>query len=308
MSTLDSAALNARFGIPEQLRFKDMPGGLVIAEIDNVHATASIALQGAHLMTWTPRVAEGRGHPVIWLSEQASLAVGKSIRGGAPVCWPWFGPHPAEPKFPGHGFARTVPWDVVDTQKLGNGATRLVFRIVQSDVTRAQWPHPCELELHIVVGPTLEMDLVTRNTGSDTITVGDALHTYFEVGDVRQVKVHGLDGCPYLDKVDGGARKQQNGPVTIAGEVDRIYLESTADCVIEDPVLARRIRIAKQGSASSVVWNPWIEKAAKMGDLGENGYLRMLCVESTNADADVVDIAPGAEHHLWVRYSVEALA
>ncbi|MFP5507129.1 MAG: D-hexose-6-phosphate mutarotase [Gammaproteobacteria bacterium] len=303
MSTLDSAALNARFGIPDHLSFRDAPGGMHVAEVDNAHATASIALQGAHLMTWTPKGA----HPVVWLSEQAKLAPGKSIRGGVPICWPWFGPHASEPSFPGHGFARTVPWDLAETQKLANGATRLVFRLPHSDATRAQWPHPSEVEIHMVVGPTLEIDLVTRNTGDAPITVGEALHTYFEVGDVRKVKVHGLDGCPYVDKVDGGARKQQAGPVTIAGEVDRIYLESTADCVIEDPVLGRRIRIAKKGSASSVVWNPWIEKAAKMGDLGDSGYLRMLCVESANADADVVSIPPGAEHHLWVRYSVESL-
>ncbi|MBI5041980.1 MAG: D-hexose-6-phosphate mutarotase, partial [Gammaproteobacteria bacterium] len=254
-------------------------------------------------MTWAPKGE----WPVIWLSKDAKLAPGKSIRGGVPICWPWFGPHASEAKFPGHGFARTVPWAVIDTQKLGNGATRLVFRIVQSDVTRAQWPQASELEIHMLIGPTLEIDLVTRNTSTSAITVGDALHTYFEVGDVRQAKVHGLDGCPYIDKVDGGARKQQSGPVSIAGEVDRIYLESSGDCVIDDPVLGRRIRIAKQGSASSVVWNPWIEKAEKMGDLGDNGYLNMLCVESTNADTDVVNIAPGAEHHLWVRYSVEAL-
>lgn len=303
MSTLDSSALNARYGIPEQLHFQDAPGGLIVAEVSNAHATASIALQGAHLMTWAPKGAQ----PVIWLSKAAKLAPGKSIRGGVPICWPWFGPHATESGFPGHGFARTVPWDLVETQKLTNGATRLVFRLVPSDATRAQWPHPSEAEIHMVVGPTLEIDLVTRNTGTAAIRVGDALHTYFEVGDVRQAKIQGLDGCPYIDKVDGGARKQQIGPVTIAGEVDRIYLESTADCVIEDPVLKRRIRITKKGSASSVVWNPWIEKATKMGDLGENGYLNMLCVESANADADVVNIPPGAEHHLWVSYSVEAL-
>lgn len=303
MSTLDSTALNARYGIPDQLSFKDAQGGLVVVEVNNTHATASIALQGAHLMTWAPKDAA----PVIWLSKAAKLAPGKSIRGGVPICWPWFGAHANEPTFPGHGFARTVPWDLLETQKLANGATRLSFRLVHSDATRAQWPHPSEVEIHMVIGPTLEIDLVTRNTGTAPITVGDALHTYFEVGDVRKVKVHGLDGCPYIDKVDGGARKQQAGPVTIAGEVDRIYLESTADCVIEDPVLERRIRIAKKGSASSVVWNPWVEKANKMGDLGENGYLNMLCVESTNADADVVNIPAGAEHHLWVRYSVEAL-
>jgi len=303
MSNAESSALNARYGIPDQLSFKDVPGGLIVAEVSNAHATATIALQGAHLMTWAPKGAQ----PVIWLSKDAKLAPGKSIRGGVPICWPWFGPHATEPTFPGHGFARTVPWDLVETQKLGNGATRLVFRIQFSDATRAQWPHASELEIHFVVGPTVDIDLVTRNTGSKPITIGDALHTYFEVGDVRQVKLHGLDDCPYIDKVDGGKSKQQTGQVTIAGEVDRIYLQSTADCVIEDPLMKRSIRIAKKGSSSTVVWNPGVEKAEKMGDLGKDGYLNMLCVESTNAADDVVELAPGAEHHLWVRYSVEAL-
>ena len=301
--SMDIPALNARYGIPGEVGLTEQAGGMIVVEVSNPHAEASIALQGAHLMTWTPRGA----HPVIWLSEDAKLVPGKSIRGGVPVCWPWFGPHASEPTFPGHGFARTVPWELAETGRLVNGASRLVFRILQNDATRVQWPHPSELELHVVVGPTLEIELVTRNTGDAPFTVGGALHTYFEVGDVRRARVHGLDGCPYIDRVDGGARKRQSGPVTIAGEVDRIYLESTADCVIEDPMLERRIRIAKRGSTSSVVWNPWIEKAAKMGDLGRDGYLRMLCVESTNADADVVDIAPGAEHRLWVRYSVEDL-
>lgn len=303
MSSTDSSALNARYGIPDQLHFKEVPGGLIVAEVSNAHATASIALQGAHLMTWAPKGAQ----PVIWLSKDAKLVAGKSIRGGVPICWPWFGPHATEPKYPGHGFARTVPWDLAETQKLGNGATRLVFRIQQSDATRAQWPYPSELEIHMVIGPTLDIDLVTRNTGDKPITIGDALHTYFEVGDVRKVKVHGLDGCPYIDKVDAGITKQQSELVTIEGEVDRIYLQSSADCVIEDPVLKRRIRIAKKGSSSTVVWNPGLEKAEKMGDLGKNGYLKMLCVESTNVADDVIELGPGAEHHLWVRYSVEAL-
>lgn len=303
MSSAESSALNARYGIPDQLSFKDVPGGLIVAEVNNAHATATIALQGAHLMTWTPKGAQ----PVIWLSKDAKLAPGKSIRGGVPICWPWFGPHATETTFPGHGFARTVPWELVETQKLGNGATRLVLRIQFSDATRAQWPHASQLEIHFVIGPTLDIDLVTRNTGNKVITIGDALHTYFEVGDVRQVKLHGLDGCPYIDKVDGGNSKQQTGLVTIAGEVDRIYLQSTAECVIEDPLMKRNIRIAKKGSSSSVVWNPGVVKAEKMADLGKDGYLNMLCVESSNAADDVVELAPAAEHHLWVRYSVEAL-
>ncbi len=297
----DFYALNRRFGMQDRVTFKEGPGGLAIVEVTNDQAAATIALQGAHVMTWMQPDAQ----PVIWLSRAAKYAPGKSIRGGMPVCWPWFGPHATDSTFPGHGFARTVPWQVTGTEHLADGRTRLSFELVQSDASRRQWPAASRLESHITVGNALEFDLVTHNLDSAPITIGDALHTYFEVGDVRKITIQGLDGCSYLDKVDGGRRKQQSGPVVIEAETDRIYLESTAECVIEDPTLRRRIRIGKRGSRTTVVWNPWIEKAAKMGDFGEDGYLNMVCVESANAADDVVTIAPGGAHHLWVRYSVE---
>jgi len=303
MSTTDLSALNAQFSIAGHVTFREGPGGLVVAEVGNSLATSTIALQGAHVMTWAPRTAR----PVIWLSKFATFAPGKSIRGGAPVCWPWFGAHASEAKYPGHGFARTVMWEVIKTEALRDGATRLTFRIVQDDATRAQWPHASEALNVVTVGKALEIALVTRNTGAAPFTLGDAFHTYFEVSDIRHCHIHGLGHCPYLDKVDGGKKKQQTGPVTIGEEVDRIYLDSTADVLIDDPGYRRRIRVAKRGSRSSVVWNPWIEKAAKMGDFGPDGFLNMVCVESTNAADDVVQVPAGGEHRLWVRYSIEPL-
>ena len=303
MSNTDYAALNKNFAIPGQLDFAPGPGGLAVAEVHNAHASAMIALQGAHVMTWAPR----KQQPVIWLSKAATFVHGKSIRGGVPICWPWFGPHASEAKYPGHGFARTVNWEMVKSEALRDGATRLTFRILQNDTTRAQWPHASEAYNIVTVGRSLDIELVTRNTGNAAITIGDAFHTYFEVGDIRHCTIHGLGNCPYLDKVDGGKKKQQTGPVRIDGEVDRIYLESTADVLIDDPTLNRRIRVSKRGSRSTVVWNPGVEKAMKMGDFGNNGHLNMVCVESTNAADDVVQIPAGGEHHLWVRYSVEPL-
>ena len=303
MSNTDYADLNKRFAIPGHLDFAPGPGGLAVAEVNNVHASAMIALQGAHVMTWAPR----KQQPVIWLSKAAKLAPGKSIRGGVPICWPWFGAHATEAKFPGHGFARTVMWEVVKTEVLRDGATRLTFRIVLDDATLAQWPHSTEAFNIVTVGRTLDIELVTRNTGNAAVTIGDAFHTYFEVGDIRRCTIHGLGNCPYLDKVDGGKKKQQTGSVTIDGEVDRIYLDSSANVLIDDPVLNRRIRVSKRGSRSTVVWNPGIEKAVKMGDFGSNGHLNMVCVESSNAADDVVHIPPSGEHRLWVRYSVEPL-
>jgi len=301
MNTSELDTLNKQYALPGKLAFGPGPGGLAVAVVSNSHARAMIALQGAHVMTWTPHGQQ----PVIWLSRAAAFVPGKSIRGGVPICWPWFGPHASDPKLPGHGFARTVPWEVTRTGSLADDRTTLVLRLAETEVTRKQWPHATPVEVRITVGAALEIELVTRNDTSTPVTMGDALHTYFEVSDVRQVKIHGLGACPYLDKVDGGQRKQQQGPVTIASEVDRIYLDSTSDCLIEDPRWRRRIRISKRGSRSTVVWNPWIEKAAKMGDFGMHGFLNMVCVESANAADDVVSIPAGGEHRLWVRYALE---
>ena len=297
----NSAALNLKFGIPGHITFTEVDG-LVVAEIDNLHAKADICLQGANLMHWTPH-----GQPaVIWMSPAATLAPGKSIRGGVPVCWPWFGPHATRTDVPGHGFARTSMWEVIGTKALEDNGTWIALRLVQTDATRAQWPHPSEAVLQIVVGKTLDMDLGTLNTGTEPITISDALHTYFAISDIKEILVHGLEGTTYLDKVGAGGEKKQVGPIAFEQEVDRVYLDTSSDCVIEDPAWQRRIRIAKLGSHSTVVWNPLVEKALKLGDLGENGYRKMVCVESTNAADDVVTIAPKKEHHLWVRYSVEA--
>jgi len=303
MSSTEIEKLNREHGIAAQVRFEAGPGELVVAQVSNSLGTATIALQGAHVMTWAPRGQR----PVIWLSRAAKFAPGKSIRGGVPVCWPWFGPHRTEPKFPGHGFARTVPWDVVDTRTLKDGSTQLTFRIQQNDTTRAQWLHASEALNIVTVGQILDIELATRNTGTAPFTIGDAFHTYFEVSDIRSCRIHGLGNSPYIDKLDSDKKKQQLGPVTIGEEVDRIYLDSTSDVLIDDPGMSRRIRIAKHGSRSSVVWNPWTDKAAKMGDFGPDGHLQMVCVESTNAADDVIEIQPGAEHRLIARYSVEKL-
>lgn len=304
MNMTELSVLNEHFGIDDQLTFSEGPGGLAVVEIVNSLAVATIALQGAHLLSWIPRGEQ----PVIWLSRDARFKAGQSIRGGVPVCWPWFGPHATHPSYPAHGFARSVPWQVCETKTLEDGATFVAFRVMQTDATNVFWPHTSELELGIKVGATLELDLLTRNTGPESITIGDALHTYFAVSDVRHIAVDGLDGCTYIDKLDSDKRKQQSGPVTFNAETDRIYLDASADCLINDAGMQRRIRISKRGSRSTVVWNPWLEKAERMGDMGENGYLNMVCVESTNAADDVVTIAPGDEHHLWVSYQLETLA
>jgi len=296
--------LNRRFSIPEHVSFVAGEGGLLMAHVDNKHATARIALQGAHLMTWQPKGQE----PVVWLSKDARFASGKSIRGGVPICWPWFGPHATESSWPAHGFARTVAWEVMETKALPDGNSYLRFGLIETDQTRAQWPHPSSVQVEFTVGKTLGIALTTRNLGMKPITLGEALHTYFHISDVEQTTIRGLENSQYMDKAGGRSElcKQVNG-IKIESEVDRVYLNSTGNCIIKDRGLKRVIRIAKQGSNSTVVWNPWIEKAEKMGDLGPEGYRGMVCVESANALDNVVSVAPNESHRLAVLYSLEEM-
>ncbi|MFA7300429.1 MAG: D-hexose-6-phosphate mutarotase, partial [Sideroxydans sp.] len=276
---------------------------VIIVEVANQHALANIALQGAHIATFQPRGEE----PVVWLSPQAKFVPGKSIRGGVPICWPWFGPHPTDSKLPGHGFARTVPWELLKTKALEDGGTFLRFGLIENDTTRAQWPHPSTVQLEVTVGKALRVELITTNTGATPFELGEALHTYLHISDLGNMIIRGLEDCEYMDKVNNSARFNQKGGIVIESEVDRVYVNTEADCVIEDKGLKRAIRIHKEGSHSTVVWNPWVEKANKMGDFGDNGHRGMVCVESGNALENTVTLAPGGTHGLVAVYSVEKL-
>jgi len=290
---------NSNYGIAEQVVFLNGRGDMPVVEIRNELATASIALQGAHVLGFQAKGQE----PLIWMSDDAAFAPGKSLRGGVPICWPWFGPHASDSSLPSHGPARTTDWKPVAVYANDDGSTQLSFELTQNDQVREQCGHPLSVQLHVNIGSSLRLELETTNQIAALFTLGEAFHTYFKVGDVRQAQIEGLGDCEYIDKVDGGKLKQQHGAVGINAETDRIYLGTGESYRIIDPVMGRSIDISAEGSASVVVWNPWIETAAKMGDLGEDGYLHMLCVETTNAATDVVQLAAGASHRLVASYS-----
>lgn len=296
--------LEDKYGIDGVLRFGAGPGGLLFADIDNAQARASVCLQGAQLTHWQPHA---QGAPVLWLSPAARYAPGSAVRGGIPVCWPWFGPAGAgAAAAPDHGFARTRDWVVTDSGQDPDGRTRLCLRLTDSDATRALWPQTFALDLHIAVGATLTLALVTRNTGTAACSITEALHSYFHVGDIGAVRLLGLEGADYTDKAQPAARARQSGPLHFTQETDRVY-DSTADCIIEDALLRRRITITKSGSASTVVWNPWEAKAARLADLGADAWRRLLCVESANALSAALHLAPGASHRLVVHCRVDAV-
>lgn len=293
--TLDS--LNARFAISGHVHFGESAPGLPMIDIQTPHARARVALQGAQVLTWQPNGQK----PVLWVSGATQYVPGKAVRGGVPVCWPWFG---ARDGLPAHGFVRTRLWEVRETSQ--NAAGQVVLRLGTADDanTRALWDHAFDLELIVTVGQTLSMALVTHNTGTAAFTITDALHSYFHTGDIAHTTVQGLDGCAYLDKVQNFAPARQTGAIAFTQETDRIYLDTTSDCLIEDKAWGRSIRVAKQGSTSTVVWNPWREREKALTDMAAGEHREMVCVETCNAGPDQITLAPGGAHTLAALISV----
>ena len=210
---------------------------------------------------------------ILWMSEYSCFESEKPIRGGIPICWPWFGSHPFDRSMPSHGFARLMDWELKKSEVLMNGATRLRLSISDNSYTTRYFPFPFNLELIVTVSEYLDLELVSENTGDKEFLISEALHSYFGLSSIRDVSVEGLDGFEYIDTVNGGnLRKKQNGPIRFDSEVDRIYLDVLPDCIVRDPGWGRKIHVAKSGSRNTVVWNPWIAKSARMSDFGDNEY------------------------------------
>lgn len=298
---MDLAQLNSDYGISEQLQFIAGKGDFPFVQVTNDQASALISVYGGQVLSFQPK---GVAQDVMFLSENAYYKPGKAIKGGAPVCWPWFGPDPEGAGRPSHGFARNRLWQVLGTEALASGETKVVLGFSETEDTQALWPNAFELALEIIVGTTLKLALVSRNKGDAPFNITQALHTYFTVGDITQTTVEGLDGTTYIDKVDAGNVKPQSGPVTIAGEVDRIYQGVPSELVIQDVALNRRILVTSTGNKTAVVWNPWTDISVKMADLEDNDYSRFICVETTNAAEDVITVPAHDEFRLEVSYAV----
>ena len=280
-------------------------GGLPCARVRGARADAEIYLHGGHVTRWQPHGAE----PVLFLSRRATYAAGKAVRGGVPLVFPWFGPHPTDPQRPMHGFARTRPWRLLTTAPGPDGATVIELALEDDEATRALWPSAFSLRYRVAVGATLTLALEVVNTSPAPFTLETALHTYLAVGDVEAVSIHGLEGARYIDKTDGMARKRQGADaLRLNDETDRIFVGARERCVVDDPALRRRLVIDKAGSATTVVWNPWATKAATIADLEPDDWRRMVCVETANAADDALSLAPGARHVTSASLSVEPRA
>jgi glucose-6-phosphate 1-epimerase len=283
--------------LPDCITIEEPVPDYPVYAIHHATATARIALHGAHVMEWAPAGQQ----PVLYMSPQAVIQPGKPIRGGIPVCWPWFGADPNDAAKPMHGIARIRFWKLTEAITTATGVT-LIFDLTSDAQTLALWPHAFSARVEVHIGKTLEVSLTTRNTGSEAFSLTEALHTYLRVGDIHQVTVRGLAGLPYLDTVGPRTMRSQEGDISIDREIDRQY-ESGGPVTVEDRALKRKVRIENSGSNTVVVWNPWIEKSTRLADLPNDDFPRFLCVEAANTGEGPV-VAPGAAHVIRTRISV----
>ena len=286
----------------DDVRFIKDANGLDYIEIENRHATAKLSLQGGHVMHWQPKHTSA---PVLWLSDQSRYETGRSIRGGIPLCWPWFGAHPTDSSLCMHGFARVTPFSVIDVGQTNNGNTRVILQMKHTENAQRQLSYPYTLVLTIEVGATLSIKLATTNRATQPFFMGEAFHTYFNIGDVEKVSIAGLEDTEYADKLLDYWRDTQEGEIQFNQEFDRVYVGTRAPVTIQDPILRRNIRIEKKGSNTTVVWTPWQKKAQQMPDMPkDDSWRNMICVETANAMENLVMINPGYTHILAVEYSV----
>lgn len=299
----DETALTARWGRQPGVSFAVMHGGTV-AILKCAASRAIVALQGAQVLSW-----QKTGDPVdtLWLSPTARLGTGKAVRGGVPVCWPWFGPHPGDASMPAHGIVRASPWRVTGSAASSKYA-RLVLDYETEGSASDMWPYRAKAEIEITAGETLGIALTTDNAGRVPLAITEALHTYLRVGDISAVHVSGLADRPYVDQLNGGARLVQvSTSIALNSETDRVYLDTPDIVTVRDAALAREISIAKTGSLSTVVWNPWVDKGKRLGDVGDDGYKQMLCIETANAFENAVTVEPRARHRMTAEISVRSL-
>jgi D-hexose-6-phosphate mutarotase len=261
-----------------------------------------LVLEGAHVTRFQP----ARQAQLLFVSDSSSFAPGKPIRGGVPVCFPWFGPRAGHPESPAHGFARISRWEIESLTGSHDLGATAVLRLASNDHTRALWPHDFVARLRVEVARQLTLSLIVENTGAAPFPFEEALHTYFAISDIRGVTVTGLEGAAYLDKTDGARRKELgHEPLHIERETDWVFPGNEAACVIDDPTKQRRIIVEKSGSRTTVVWNPWIAKAAAMPDFGDDEWPRMLCIETANTGADAITLAPRESHTMIATTRVE---
>jgi glucose-6-phosphate 1-epimerase len=294
------AELDRQLGIPGVASVSKGNSGLARVQISGAFGEGEMYLHGAHVTSWKPA-----GHDeVLFVSSKSRWEEGQAIRGGIPICFPWFRGKVDDPHAPAHGFVRTKTWQLESITKNENGVA--VIMSTQSDErTRKWWPGEFRLVHRVTFGSDLRLELICRNTGITPFRFEEALHTYNRIANIQHVQVQGLDGVSYLDNTESNKEKTQRGDVVIASLTDSAYCNTQNEVDLLDPNKKRRIRLRKENSLSTVVWNPWSEGAARLHDLGDGEWAQFLCVEASNIMDSAIHLAPGEEHRMAAVLTVE---
>jgi glucose-6-phosphate 1-epimerase len=294
--------LDRSFGIPGVARVCEGNDGLLRVQITGSRVEGEMYLHGAQVTSWKP----AGNDEVLFLSTESRWQEGQAIRGGIPICFPWFRAKADDPKAPAHGFVRTKSWQLESIVEAEFGIA--VSMSTESDEhTRRWWPADFRLVHRVVFGSELRLELTCTNTGETDLRFEEALHTYNQVSDVANVRLQGLDAVEFLDNTDSNKAKIQNGDMTISSATDSAFIGTPSAVDLIDPKLSRHIRMKKANSLTTVVWNPWREGAARLGDLGDVEWTQFLCVEASNILAASVSLAPGQEHKMTAILSAAKL-
>lgn len=290
MMTIDE--LDDKFGIEGELGFTETNGDLIAISIYNKYADAEICLYGGQITRYIPH----GGFDLLWMSQASFYEEGKAIRGGIPICFPWFGPNPTDTSKPAHGFARLMYWEVIETSSQASGEIIVKLQLESSEETKALWPFDFCAILTIVIGRTLEVSLSVKNTGNQPFEYSAALHSYFNISGIGNILISGLEGHSYYNGFDNELQVQQDELLSIEKEENRRYIDTENDNVIIDPTFNQLIRVSKKGSKVTVVWNPGEETSATMEDMHDGGFQEFVCIEAVNAYHDRITLVSGETH------------
>lgn len=301
-STAPHLELNQRFEIPGIATIVQGQGGLPCVRVTTPRVSGEVYLHGAHVTSWKPTEEE----EALFVSSKTRWQDGTAIRGGVPVCFPWFSERTEDPKSPAHGLVRTKSWQLEAITHADNNVTVALSSSADA-ATKKYWLGEFNVLFCVTFGEQLRLELIVANRGDLSFRFEEALHAYYRVGNVEGVKLHGLGGVTYIDKTDGRKEKHQRGDVVLTGETDRIYRNTSAAVEIEDRGLRRRVLIAKEGSRDTVVWNPWTDKAKAMSDMGAEQWRQFVCVETCNVGDHGITLAEGQTHTMAALISLNEI-
>ncbi|HKI88554.1 MAG TPA: D-hexose-6-phosphate mutarotase [Draconibacterium sp.] len=289
---IDIEELEDKFSIEGEVGFAELENDLIFITVVNKFAEADICLYGAHVTNFRPY----NTMELLWMSPTSNFQEGNPIRGGIPVCFPWFGPHKSDPEKPQHGFARLMYWEVVETKSLPTGETLVRLQLYSSEKTKNYWPHDFYAELIIVVGKNLSTTLKVTNTSSEIVEYSCALHSYFNLSAIDNIAIEGLQNTKYHNQLEPGDFTQVEPLLKIQKAETRHYYDTETPCIIHDGVFGRRIFAAKTGSKVTTVWNPWEETCRNIEDMSDDAWQTFVCVEAVNAFEDVIKLSAGESH------------